>query len=158
MPARSPDLCRNRCLNGLDELPGGLVRLLLALPHDVLCDILCEAVLPVIADDAVKLHFAVIVYNVRRSLRISLVHTHVQRCILPVGKPSGCCIQLVRGNTKIQINAVHLFNAKVMKHRSNVFIIAPHYGNLVLKLGKTRRCSCDRICVLVDADEASVLP
>ena len=62
------------------------------------------------------------------------------------------------GNTKIQINAVHLFNAKVMKHRSNVFIIAPHYGNLVLKLGKTRRCSCDRICVLIDADETSVLP
>ena len=40
----------------------------------------------VIADDLIQLHLAVSVYDVRRCLIVSLVHSHVQRGILPVGE------------------------------------------------------------------------
>ena len=52
----------------------------------MLRDILRKAVLTVIADDLIQLHLAVSVYDVRRCLIVSLVHSHVQRGILPVGE------------------------------------------------------------------------
>lgn len=92
------------------------------------------------------------------SLGISLVHTHIKRRVFPVSKASGRCIQLIGRNPQVQINAVYLLNAKVMKHGSNVFIITPDYGNFVRKRLQAFCGRRDGIRVLVDADQASVLP
>ena len=86
MSALCADLCRDRTADDLRELQCRLDRVDLPLSHDMLRDILRKAVLTVIADDLIQLHLAVSVYDVRRCLIVSLVHSHVQRGILPVGE------------------------------------------------------------------------
>ena len=67
----------------------------LPLSDDVLRDILCETILAVIADNSIQLHLAVAVYDVRRGLVVSLIHSHIQWGILSVGESTVRRIQLV---------------------------------------------------------------
>ena len=121
----------------------------------MLGNILGKTVLSIITDDPVKFHLAIGIHNICCRLGIPLVHTHIQRRILPVGKAPGSSIQLIGGNSQIQINAVHLLNTKLMKDRSNILIVASYHRNLVRKRLQAFGGRRDRVCILVDADQPS---
>ena len=107
MSALSTDLCRDRAADDLCELQCRLDRGGLPLSHDMLCDILRKAVITVIeedlrklhlavfADNSIQLHLAVAVYDIRRGLVVSLIHSHIQRGILSVRESTVRRIQLV---------------------------------------------------------------
>ena len=95
MSALSTDLCRDRAADDLCELQCRLDWVDLPLSDDVLRDILCETILAVIADNSIQLHLAVAVYNIRRGLVVSLIHSHIQRGILSVRESTVRRIQLV---------------------------------------------------------------
>ena len=86
MSALGTDLCRNRAAYDLRKLQCRLDRMDLPLSDDMLCNILCKTILTVIADNFIKLHLTVAIYDIRRGLIISLVHSHIKRGILPVGE------------------------------------------------------------------------
>ena len=95
MSALSTDLCRDRAADDLCELQCRLDCVDLPLSDDVLRDILCETILAVIADNSIQLHLAVAVYDIRRGLVVSLIHSHIQRGILSVRESTVRRIQLV---------------------------------------------------------------
>ncbi len=95
MSALSTDLCRDRAADDLCELQCRLDWVDLPLSDDVLRDILCETILAVIADNSIQLHLAVAVYDIRRGLVVSLIHSHIQRGILSVRESTVRRIQLV---------------------------------------------------------------
>ncbi len=59
-------------------------------------------IFPVIPNDAGQFPFAGRVAQLCRRHALGRVHAHVQRCILMVGEPPLCMIQLGRGNAQIQ--------------------------------------------------------
>ena len=156
MSAFRPDLCRDRAADDLRELQCRPDRVDLPLSDDVLRDILCETVLTVIADNSIQLHLTVAVYDIRRGLVVSLIHSHIQWGILPIGESTVRRIQLVRRHTKIQINAIHLFNSKVKEHFPDILIVASDDRNFIFKWEKTFRCRRDRVRVLIDSDQAAL--
>ena len=95
MSAFRPDLCRDRAADDLCELQCRLDWVDLPLSDDVLRDILCETILAVVADNSLQLHLAVAVYDIRRGLVVSLIHSHIQRGILSVRESTVRRIQLV---------------------------------------------------------------
>ena len=67
---------------------------------------------------------------------VPLVHSHVKRRVLTVGKSPGSRIQLIGGYSQIQINPVHSFNLQILQYFLNIGVIASDNGRLVLKRQK----------------------
>ena len=78
MASRGPDLCGNRCLYNLRQLSRGPYGLLFPCPHNMLCNVFREAVLPVIPYDAVQFSLVIGIDNICRSAVLPVIHTHIQ--------------------------------------------------------------------------------
>ena len=136
---------RDGGLDDLHQLIGGFDPFLLARFHNVLCNIFRKPVLTVITDDPVQLG----------RFFVSLVHTHIQRRVFPVGKAPLCRIQLIGGYAQVQVDPVHFFDPQAGQHLFYISVIAPDDGNLLSVFLKPPRSCLDGVCILVDADETA---
>ena len=122
----------------------------------MLCNILCEPILSIITNYAEQFRFTVIVHNVPCGQALTLVHPHIQRCILtPVGKTAFRCIQLERRNSQIENDSIHFFDSKILQHVRHLCIIASYDGNPVCIIFQSLCGSGNGIRILVDSDESS---
>ena len=138
------------------EFPGRFNRFFFPRLYNMLCNILCEPILSIITNYAEQFRFTVIVHNVSCGQALTLVHPHIQRCILtPVGKTAFRCIQLERRNSQIENDSIHFFDSEILQHVRHLCIIASYDGNPVCIIFQSLCGSGNGICILVDSDESS---
>ena len=70
--------------------------------YDELCDSSCPAFFAVSKDDSVQFVFVIFIDHIVCAEGLVRIHTHIQWCILLIGKTAFRFIQLMRGNTDIQ--------------------------------------------------------
>ena len=105
-----PHLCRNCCFNDFVQFSCRFDWFLFPGCHDVLGNVLCELVLTIIADHPKQFHLAVFINNLSCRKAAPLIHPHIERCIIPVGKSPLFIIKLIRGNSQIQQHSVNSVN------------------------------------------------
>ena len=150
-------LGRNCCLDNVIQFKSGLNGLLLTGFDDMLCNVLCELIFPVVPDDPVKLHLGIFIDNGLCRQRLASVHAHVQLSIIFIGKTSLHCIQLIRRNSQVKENTVHLVHTQFIQYSRHIHIIVSHNGGttaLCIFL-QMCTCSCNGCIVLVNADMTS---
>lgn len=126
------------------------------IPHGGADVIVCEPILSIITNYAEQFRFTVIVHNVPCGQALTLVHPHIQRCILtPVGKTAFRCIQLERRNSQIENDSIHFFDSEILQHVRHLCIIASYDGNPVCIIFQSLCGSGNGIRILVDSDESS---
>ena len=153
--ARGPYSGRDRVLYDLRQLSRGLNGMLLPLSYNMLCYILRKIILTIVPDDPVQFHFSVSIDNVSRRGGIPLIHPHVQRRILPVGKSPGSLVQLIGGNSQIQVDTVHFAELQILQHCFDILIIASYYGYFILKVFQPLSRGRYGVRILVNANETS---
>ena len=67
---------------------------------------------------------------------VPLVHPHVKRRVLTVGKSPGSRVQLIGGHSQVQVNSVHSLDFQFLQYFLNIGVIASDNGHLVLKWQK----------------------
>ena len=90
------NLHRNGLTDDLCQFSGCLNRCLCSRSHNMLRNIFCKFIFSVITNDPVKFFFVVAIDNISSRTTLSLIHSHVKRCIYPVGKATFFVIQLIR--------------------------------------------------------------
>ena len=102
---------RNRFFNNIDKLEGRRNRLLLTLIDDKLRNTLAPTLLTVAVNNIRQLLFLIMVDNIFRVQLRFLVHAHVERTVMHIGKATLRCIQLVARHAQVEENTVNLLNA-----------------------------------------------
>ena len=82
-------------------------RCLLSCQTDMFCNIFCKLILSIVTNNPVQFTLAISIYDIFRSLGLPLIHTHIQRHILPVRKTAFCMIQLIGRYSQIQHNTIN---------------------------------------------------
>ncbi|MNC36511.1 hypothetical protein D3C75_850350 [compost metagenome] len=108
MPAGASCCRGNTFLDQLGQLAGGFHSRLLPGLDDDRGDSSGEFLLPVFEENPRQLRFRPFIHNLPGCQRGGLVHPHVQLRLLMIAEAPLRIIQLGRGNTQIQQNAVHL--------------------------------------------------
>ncbi len=121
------------------------------------CYVLRELFLPVIPDDTVQFRFCILIDDIPRRQSLPQIHPHVQRRIVPVGKPPLGVIQLKRGYPQIQHDAVHLLDASLPQHLHGIAIIIPDQRHSVpIRRKPSARRLYGRL-ILIDPDQPAAL-
>ena len=82
-----------------------------------------------------------------------LAHTHIQGCIVMIGKTAGLLVQLVGRNSQIQQHAVHRHLAHLRQHLCHFIIIVVHHRCRIRC--QPLRCNFHSIRVAVKTDQFS---
>ena len=86
---------RNGCLNDLIQLKRRLDRLFHPRLHDMLCDVSGKLIFAVIPDNPVQRLLIVIIHDIPRRQSLTLVHAHIKRRVILVGKSPFRRVELI---------------------------------------------------------------
>lgn len=119
-------LLRYAAFDDFRQFQCGVDRLFLSCPHNIPGDAPGEGLFPIGIQDPGKLLFRNRIHQFFRR-HAGLAHTHIQGCIVVIGKPTGILVQLVGRNAQIQQHAVHRDNAHLRQHRLHFIIIVVYH-------------------------------
>ena len=122
----------------------------------MLRDISREPLFSQVADHSVESLLRIAVHDILRSLRLALIHAHIQGRVHPVGEAPLRRVQLVRGDAQIQDNPIHLLDAKLLEHLAHIAVIAADNRHAVPEFLQALSRRLNGVRVLVDADKASL--
>ena len=146
---------RDRSFYDRDELPSCLDFVSAPRFHDVLCDIRCKTLFPIVPDYARKFTLGRAVHDIRRSPWLSSVHAHVERRVCHIGKATFRSIQLMRGYPKIKKYTVTSFKALLSQYFRHLAVVAAHDPDFIPIRGKLFRGSLYGRVIPVNTDQSA---
>ena len=148
---------RYGCLDDVHQLPRRFDFLILSGFDDEFRDSARPSFLAVVFDDIRKLLPAVTVHHIACCEGVALVHPHIQRRVLHVGKSSLAVVQLKGGNADVQDRSIDARNAVFRKHVLDFRVSALHQDLPALQRRESLACRLQRVPVSVDSDEQAFL-